>query len=787
MKHRHLFICIFCFSPLFSLHAQEFIGYVKKFDTVAVAAFQAKVKITGEDNLSNFVKTYFDGSFRFTPEKKKTYSIYVSYPGYTDTTFTVSCDKKGVVSPPSVTAVLRKDGMRLVGTIRSAEDNFPVKGATIAVKNIMTQQEQRATTDIDGYFNLKLDYETMYRVYIDKYSPGVANRYKDTSLYVSTVRFNKPVDYRLDILLSNATTKITVPEGYKSDRVPLNKNVKPVVEVKALTDTTASLKETPSEKKQQEAAVTPASAKSTGAVADSAVTKTETVQAGTSASAQAEPAFVPDESLIVVMSNDLKSAVEDSVGKVKAEQKKAYEDSVSRAAEAAQKATAEVNSFDALRAETERLEQEIQAQKRRADSLTKAALLLRKKFTEDSIKQEKIKQQEIARKKAFDDSVRTALELKRKKEIADSLLAVKLEKERIAREALERKKREDSIATALALARKKFVEDSVKLEKLRLQELARKKAYDDSVNTALEAKRRKEVADSTARAKAEKDRLALLAAIQKAKEDSVANAMALAAKKLTDDSIKQAKALAGKKAAEDSLKLVLLKKTRQAAADSAKAVNAENERRAKEYLAAREAEDSIAYAKLQWQKQQTEDSLKQVILAQQAALAKRQEEERKKAGADPLAETAKQENKLVRETAGLDVSEQIMQPQNPNSSYTIKSTAKPKVRYKILFAKNSYRLNSYAKEGLAKAIQFMKANKNSELKIYGNYAENEKNTEELMQLRTDVIIKVLLENGISVDRISVYSPKVEKLSYDWGTVGELLKQFRWTILEISDY
>jgi hypothetical protein len=51
----------------------------------------------------------------------------------------------------------------------------------------------------------------------------------------------------------------------------------------------------------------------------------------------------------------------------------------------------------------------------------------------------------------------------------------------------------------------------------------------------------------------------------------------------------------------------------------------------------------------------------------------------------------------------------------------------------------------------------------------------------------DVIVKTLLSNGIEIDRISIYSPEVEKLSYEIGSVGELLKQFRWTILEVYDY
>lgn len=232
VKYKCLLLLSFV-SAITFVQAQEFIGYVKKFDTSAVAVFQAKVEITENNQPATIVKTYFDGSYKFTPGKSRTYTLHITYPGYTDTTFTISSDKKGIPTPASVTAVLKKDGMRLLGVIKSKEEDFPIKGATIAVKNIMTRKEDRVTTDIDGYYNVKLEYETNYRVSIDKRSAGVINRFRDTAFYISTVGFNMPLDYRLDIALEPSTETIT---PYSDYRPVASKATKPVVEVKAATD-----------------------------------------------------------------------------------------------------------------------------------------------------------------------------------------------------------------------------------------------------------------------------------------------------------------------------------------------------------------------------------------------------------------------------------------------------------------------------------------------------------------------------------------------------------------------
>lgn len=210
-------------------HAQEFIGYVKKADSTSSPIFQAKVEITEGDKPFKSLKTYFDGSFKFLPNKNQSYSVKITYSGYTDTTYTVISDKNGRIDVPSITVSLKKDGMRLMGVIKSREEDFPIKGATIVLKNVMTRKEDRITTDIDGRYNFKLEYETNYKVWLDKRSPGIFNLYKDTSFYVSTIGFNQPLDYQLDISLDAMPLPLTpAREGYDAIKQHVNKNIKPV-------------------------------------------------------------------------------------------------------------------------------------------------------------------------------------------------------------------------------------------------------------------------------------------------------------------------------------------------------------------------------------------------------------------------------------------------------------------------------------------------------------------------------------------------------------------------------
>ena len=193
-----MLIIIFACSHL---SGQSFYGVVKKADSLSTPIFQAKVEVTESEKPFNTCKTYFDGGYKFNVSKNRTYTVKVSFPGYIDTTFKVQTDKAGKPFPPNLSVSLKKDGMRLMGKIKSREDDFPIKEATIILKNVMTKDEDYITTGIDGAYNFKLEFETNYKVSIDKRSSGILNHFKDTSFYVSTIGFNEPLDYKLDIYL----------------------------------------------------------------------------------------------------------------------------------------------------------------------------------------------------------------------------------------------------------------------------------------------------------------------------------------------------------------------------------------------------------------------------------------------------------------------------------------------------------------------------------------------------------------------------------------------------------
>lgn len=192
-----LLLTLICISGF----TQEFHGAVKKNDSLSSSIFQARIDIIEGEQLFSSLKTYFDGGYKFKSNKNQTYTIQVSYPGYLDTAFTIKTDKNAKPFPEYVVVKLKKDGMRLIGVIKSAEENFPIKDAAIILKNVMTREEKRIYTGIDGAYNFKLDYETNYKISIDKRSLGIFNKYKDTSFYLSTIGFNQPLDYKLDIVL----------------------------------------------------------------------------------------------------------------------------------------------------------------------------------------------------------------------------------------------------------------------------------------------------------------------------------------------------------------------------------------------------------------------------------------------------------------------------------------------------------------------------------------------------------------------------------------------------------
>jgi len=197
------------------LFAQDFTGTVKKNDSLSAPIYQANVDILEGGKPFKMLKTYFNGTYKFTPAKSQTYRIHITYNGYTDTTFEVSTDKNGALNANNVLVKLKKDGMRLMGVVKSAEEDFPIQGAVVVLKNIMTRLESRQTTGIDGAYNFKLDYETNYKFSIDKRSTGIINKYKDTTFYFSTVGFNIPLDYKLNVALDPVLYAQTdVREGY---------------------------------------------------------------------------------------------------------------------------------------------------------------------------------------------------------------------------------------------------------------------------------------------------------------------------------------------------------------------------------------------------------------------------------------------------------------------------------------------------------------------------------------------------------------------------------------------
>jgi outer membrane protein OmpA-like peptidoglycan-associated protein len=197
------------------LFSQDFTGTVKKNDSLSAPIYQANVDILEGGKPFKMLKTYFNGTYKFTPAKSQTYKIHITYTGYTDTTFEVSTDKNGALNANNVLVKLKKDGMRLMGVVKSAEEDFPIQGAVVVLKNIMTRLESRQTTGIDGAYNFKLDYETNYKFSIDKRSTGIINKYKDTTFYFSTVGFNIPLDYKLNVALDPVLYAQTdVREGY---------------------------------------------------------------------------------------------------------------------------------------------------------------------------------------------------------------------------------------------------------------------------------------------------------------------------------------------------------------------------------------------------------------------------------------------------------------------------------------------------------------------------------------------------------------------------------------------
>ncbi len=207
--------------------AQDLIGKITDQDSAHSPLFMAEVTQMQDGKTIATYKTYFDGTFRIKVKPSQSYDLKVSFPGRSDTIVSISVDKHGTLYTGTLFISLRKDGLRLTGFILDQVQDIPIKDACIILRNVMTRKEDRFTTDVNGSYNLKMDYETNYTLRIDKMSPGILNKYEDTSFNISTIGFNKPLDFRLDIKLGPTNGYIAPRPEYDPHAKPVNRNLKP--------------------------------------------------------------------------------------------------------------------------------------------------------------------------------------------------------------------------------------------------------------------------------------------------------------------------------------------------------------------------------------------------------------------------------------------------------------------------------------------------------------------------------------------------------------------------------
>ena len=235
MKKLH-YLFFFLLLCCHAATAQTLIGKITDQDSARTPLFLAEVTQLQEGRAIATYKTYFDGSYRIKVAPGQTYQLRVSFPGRSDTTVSISVDKHSTLYSGTLFISLRKDGMRLTGFIIDQAQDIPIKDACIVLRNVMTREEERYTTDVNGSYNLKMDYETNYTLRIDKMSPGIINKYQDTSFNISTIVFNKPLDFRLDIRLGPTNGYIAPRPEYDPHAKPVNRNLKPVLVVLGAKD-----------------------------------------------------------------------------------------------------------------------------------------------------------------------------------------------------------------------------------------------------------------------------------------------------------------------------------------------------------------------------------------------------------------------------------------------------------------------------------------------------------------------------------------------------------------------
>jgi len=541
-----LFILFSCTQTF----AQDFYGFVKKADSTSSPVYQANVEITENYKPFKTLKTYFDGAFKFTPAKEQIYTIKISYNGYKDTSYTITTEKNGKLSAQNVTVKLKKDGMRLMGVVKNADENFPIKDATIVLKNVMTRKEDRLTTDIDGKYNLKLEYETNYKVSIDKRSVGIFNKYKDTTFYISTIGFNQPLDYKLDIILDAMLyPSTTVREGYDASKQVLT-NVKPVIEV-AANSTVEKQPFVVEDKKLKSAQDANAKLlaeleKAKKEIED--LKKKETEQKKSSGGGivlNKKPKIKEDKNLEVVVIRDEpvtnKNQNDTSLANITMQKEEAEKKAQQIEAEIAKQKTEEANrKAQNLAAQQKAREDSILAAKEEADMRMVTLAMQKQKAKDDSIALAKSKLEKIAQEIAV------------KKLHEDSLLKAKVEQERVAKELVLKKAKEDSVNKDLAVAKAKFVKDSIQKEIIAARAMF---VQDSLAKSKLEIAAKKARQDSIIQAKAEQQRIAKELAVKKAKEDSVSKALAMTRAKFVQDSLIYIKELqAQRKKDEEAIK-----------------------------------------------------------------------------------------------------------------------------------------------------------------------------------------------------------------------------------------
>lgn len=690
MKQKLLYLLLFaaCCSEIF---AQEFHGAVKKSDSLSTSIYQAKVEITQGTEPFASLKTYFDGGYKFAPNKNQTYTIKISYPGYIDTTFSIKSDKTGKPSPEYLVVRLKKDGMRLMGAIKSAEENFPIKDACIILKNVMTRDEKRIYTGIDGAYNFKLEYETNYKVSIDKRSLGIFNKYKDTSFYISTIGFNQPLDYKLDIALDPMLyPSTTVREGYSPVKQPANANTKPMVEVsssaKQTANQTASIAESSNKASEEKQPFVQEDRKKKDAQDAVAKLQAELEQTkrqledlkkkeaekktvgGASISSGNKKKPKQDPNLeVVVIRDDVKTPAEGS--KTQSETVSANQLEITRLQGDAERKAKEVELAIAKQKEQEAIKKQ---QNKKAENLAAMQAAYDDSIAKELERKEKEYLAAVTKKNSKpdnNDQINRSIQ-KEQEEIERALAAKRMKQDSIAKaNAKQNKNKETNLSVSIqpnadslkllnaAIARKKYVQDSVIFAKQaaiqqekdkaalkkKAEEEAMQKAQAEEQNRIAEEKKKKEQLaasekakqEAIAKEKVEKEKAAAeQAAREKAKAESEAQAKALREK--------QEKEQAAQKAYQDSVSKALALFKKKELDDSIARSKAQREKIIRELKAKKAYEDSVAAAKLvfekkakeQAEKKRREEAESKQIALEQAAVKEAQQAEAERRAAE---------------------------------------------------------------------------------------------------------------------------------------------------------